>query len=208
VTAQVLGAIISAQVVAALVSALVSLLVATLSYRQKARELDLAVNTLQLRVAEMEQRFETVRQEQLAEIVKRRAETYPSLYGIVAEYGRSWEVGGKPRDRQWAQQFLDALLANNARNGVFFSNRVYREYGKLRDLLVDIRARVGENEAATAAQVEAMYSIIMGVPQPDGGRAPGLGSYLKDDLGSYVDSASSALYRPLTVNQSTSGGAV
>jgi DNA-binding Lrp family transcriptional regulator len=201
-----INAVLSATVTAAVVSGVVSVLVALIAYRQKARELDLnyrqkaqelelSLRTFQNRVAELQQRFEIARQEQVVEIVKKRAETYPAFYGVLAKYGRGWTLRGGIRDHAWASVFLDALLENNEKNGVFFSKPVYHAYGSLRDFLTTLRDSLRDGEVITDVQENEMYDIIMGQKRSDGSRAPGLGSLLKDDLAGYVTPALSALFQ-------------
>ena len=126
--------------------------------------------------------LETARQEQLTEVLKKRAETYPHLYAVISDYGRSWTLRGKQRDRNWAEEFLEALLTINARYGVFFSSDVYAAYGSLRDCLVFI---IRNFEANTPLKPQEMEEQIYNVIRGENGR-PGLGSWLKDDLASYV----------------------
>jgi hypothetical protein len=129
---------------------------------------------------------EATRQEQLTEILRKRIDTYPALYEIIAVYGRNWEIEGKLFDRDWAEAFLTALIDNNARNGAFFSNTIYKWYGLLRAHLEDLRRDLADGRQANEQEVAKLYNIIRGPLDSSGKQQPGLGSYIKDELGSYV----------------------
>ena len=152
---------------------------------------------LQQKYRALDVALETARQAQAAEIVKRRADTYPELYRIISDYGRSWDLLGKPRDAAWAGEFLGELLSNNAKNGVFFSKKVYEHYGYLREFLVSVLSRFTAGESIPKEAINlSLYAIIMGKERgPDQERDAGLGSYLKNELGGYVEIILSAEYQ-------------
>lgn len=157
----------------------------------KSQELEaqgnLKARELQVLASQLRAEQESVRQEQLTEILRKRIETYPVLYEIITVYGRNWEIEGKSFDHRWARSFLKALIDNNAKNGAFFSKRVYEWYGLLRTSLEDLSGRLAAGGVATREDIERLYDIIRGPILPSGDeRDPGLGSYIKDELGSYV----------------------
>ena len=158
----------------------------------KARDLEALAS--QLRTEQ-----EAVRQQQLTEILKKKIETYPALYEIIAKYGRNWEIHGKPFDQEWAKQFLVALLEINAHNGVFFSQPVYESFHDLRTCLIDIKHRLAGGGAASPDELNSLYAIIRGpYSRPDGSHSYGLGTKMKDDLGSYVTPIASASHPAAT----------
>jgi hypothetical protein len=207
--------------VAALLAALVSLLAALASLSLGRRQLQAAARQLdvqvKLKIKELDEQArlkrkeleadatrlraesEVARQQQLTEVLKKRIETYRALYEIVSVYGRNWQIEGKPRDQAWAAAFLKALIHNNATNGAFFSRRVYDWYGRLRQLLEQLSADLA-GRMATDQEIACLYDIIRGPVGPSGStRLPGLGSYLKDELGSYVTVIVSAAYEVPTL---------
>ena len=139
--------------------------------------------------------WEAVRQQQLTEVLRKRIDTYPALYEIISVYGRNWEIERKPFDVDWSRAFLKALIENNAKNGAFFSNRVYDWYGRLRTFLDELSTELSSGRLADHKEVAKLYDIIRGPLQPSGhSRDPGLGSFIKDELGSYISSVISATY--------------
>jgi hypothetical protein len=131
---------------------------------------------------------EAMRQAQLTEIVRKRIETYPAFYEIIAKYGRNWEINGESHNQEWAEKFLKELIDNNAKNGVFFSERVYRWYGALRNELQKLMKDLGNGREATEDEMQRIYDIIRG-PEMPGDQWPGLGTFLKNELGSYISAA-------------------
>lgn len=128
-------------------------------------------------------RLEDLRQTQALEVLKKRLEVYPRLYGIIANYGRSWEVAGKPFNNAWAKEFRDALLACNADTGVFFSDNVYLAYGALRNKLDEVEAATRAGGVAKREHILEIYAIIRARDEWDG---RGLGTFMKDDLGGFL----------------------
>lgn len=108
--------------IGAVITARVSIYLAqksvTAQAEQKSKELTAQAD---LKLKELTAQAEAMRQTQLTEIVRKRIETYPAFYEILAVYGRNWEIEGKSRNQEWAASFLKALIENNARNGAFFS---------------------------------------------------------------------------------------
>jgi len=157
---------------------------------------------LQALGAQLRAQQEALRQEQLTEILKKRIETYPALYEIISTFGRNWEIEGKRQDYTWAKSFLEALLANNAKNGAFFSEKVYQWYGELRNRLETLARELRDGREATQDEIGRLYDIIRGPIKSAGdAREPGLGSYIKDELGSYVTLIVSALHSPVEGRQ-------
>lgn len=150
-------------------------------------ELGLKARELEAIAQRLRSEQEGARQLQLAEVLKKRIETYPALYEVLMVYGRNWELEGKPRDHAWADAFLRALLDVNAKTGAFFSVRVYHWFVELRALLEELRQKLAGGGVTSEADVNRLYEVIRGPMKPSGdARDPGLGSYIKDELGSYV----------------------
>jgi hypothetical protein len=166
---------------------------------RKREELDEQAKALAARLR-MDQ--EGLRQVQLTEVLKKRIDTYPALYQIITVYGRNWEIQDKVRDSAWATLFLNALIDNNAGNGAFFSERVYRWYGLLRSLLENLTVALSTGREANEMEIELLYDIIRGpmlseeiqALGTDINQAPGLGSYIKDELGSYIIAGVSSVF--------------
>jgi hypothetical protein len=137
---------------------------------------------------DLEARVEALRQSQIIEIVKKRIDTYPYLYRVIADYGRNWKLRGKLYDNDWASRFLEELITCNAKYGVFFSDDVYIAYSDLRTLLEDIRTTTSPSGSATDEQIAELYSILRN--KYKGGR--GLGTIMKDDVGGFLLGALSA----------------
>ena len=128
----------------------------------------------------IEAEIEALRQAQMAEILKKRIETYPDLWRIVLRYHRHWRMQRKLFDAKWAQEFLDSINTFNESCGIFFSQDAYASFAQLRDLLVSIEYKFSRDELVPESDFSDLGNIIIGT----NGR-PGLGTYLKDDLGSY-----------------------
>jgi hypothetical protein len=150
-------------------------------------ELGLKARELEEIAQRLRSEQEGARQIQLTEVLKKRIETYPALYEVLMVYGRNWELEGKPRDHAWADAFLRALLDVNAKTGAFFSVRVYHWFVELRALLEELRQTLMDGGVASEAGIDRLYDVIRGPMKPSGdSREPGLGSFIKDELGSYV----------------------
>jgi hypothetical protein len=140
-------------------------------------------------------RNEAARQTQMTEVLKKRIETYPELYRIISAYGRAWELSDRPWDLEWCETFLSDLLRNNEKNGAFFSNKVYESYGDLRGHLESLRSRLRHGGHVTDEDIEKLYAIIRGPIKPSGdSRGPGLGSWMKNELGAEVETFTSVLH--------------
>jgi hypothetical protein len=210
---EVMAAIISGGIslLVGVVTAGVSIIVArqnavsasTLKTRELLTQVELKTRELsdqaEQKLRELRSHSESMRQAQMTDIVRKRIETYPKLYEIISIYGRNWELEGKVRDRAWASAFLMELINNNAVNGAFFSNVVYVWYGILRSFLEELLknedfAIKGE---ASKKQEAKLYAIIRGPEIQLKGEKhlfPGLGSVIKDELGSYIVSAISVTH--------------
>jgi hypothetical protein len=196
VVAALIAAVVSA--VGLLVSLEVGRRTIDTQVKLKSQELqaqaDLKLKELESLAAKLRVEQEGLRQAQLTEILKKRIETYPALYEILAVYGRNWEIEGKRHDHAWARAFLRVLIENNAKNGAFFSQTVYDHYSELRTALEHLTKDLASGRQATREEVDALYEIIRGVTLPSGERAAGLGTYIKDELGSYITTVVSAAH--------------
>ena len=84
------------------------------------------------------------------------------------------------------------------KNGAFFSEMVYIRYGALRSSLERLTKDLADGPKATEDEMEWIYDIIRGPlfrfgPDKEQ-RLPGLGSFLKDELGSYITAVVSAAH--------------
>lgn len=158
-----------------------------------ARELELKREELDTLRSQLEQGLEDMRQEQFAEILKRRLDAYPKIYQALQKYNRIWRFSGAPLDHGWAKQFLEAMLDCNAAYGVLFSQSVYSSFADLRNFLYELEERLRDGGTATEEDIERIDGVISGpLNEAKTKRGPGLGSYMKDDLGSYRTIAISA----------------
>ena len=88
------------KVIAALIAGVVSLTVGVISFfatRSKVRS--------------------EMTQTQFRDILKKRIEVYPKLWSISIRYETNWTIEDKPKDREWAQQYLEELSAFNVEGG-------------------------------------------------------------------------------------------
>ena len=150
-------------VVAALVAGAVSVTVGVISY-------------LSNRSAVRHQ----VQQSQFRDVLLRRIELYPKLWRIHICYETHWVLDGKPKTREWAQQYLAALNEFNLEGGVFFSEGLYQRFRELRDTLHDAVRTTAPNTLVESSVADLIRETVYGRVGK-----PGLSAYEKDDLGSY-----------------------
>lgn len=177
----------SPQVLAALIAAMVSLLGVLASFFSSRWELRTALKKLDLD-------FESLRQTQLKDILAKRMEAYPKLWSVMLTYDLNWQIEGKVMDQEWAKQFLIKLNECNAEYGVFFSQSVYSKFYQFRSALIDIERKLSNDENIVRADIEALATIAVGDSSN-----PGLGTLLKDDLGSYMPTVFQLSRGPATV---------
>ncbi len=127
-----------------------------------------------------------LRQAQLGQILQKRIEVYPILWSINIRYLTNWEIEGRPWNHEWAENYLQELNAFNIDNGLFFSQKLYGKFAKLREYLTG----AVENTPAGGKVPEEQWSLIWGEVygkrnKPLKKSTPGLSTFLKDDLGSY-----------------------
>lgn len=157
-----MGSVVST-LVAALIAGLVSLAVTTVTTRATARSTSMQVL-----------------QAQFAEIIKKRVEMYPNLWRIHIYYETNWTFDGKPKTREWAQEYVEALNDFNLDGGLYFSEDLYSRFVELRGALYEAIDRTGSGEVVPPLDAQTIRGIVYG----GSGRA-GLATHLKDDLGSY-----------------------
>lgn len=117
-------------------------------------------------------------QTQFKEIITKRLEVYPALWRVLIHYESNWSHEGKPKTREWAQEYVAKLNEVNLGAGLFFSQDLYVKFVELRRGLYDAidATEPGEHVLDTSAIRFAVYGR---------GGEPGLSTHLKDDLGSY-----------------------
>jgi hypothetical protein len=64
-----------------------------------------------------------VHQTQFKDILAKRLEVYPRLWRIHIQYETNWVLEGKPKTREWAEQYAAALNEFNLEGGLFFSEK-------------------------------------------------------------------------------------
>jgi hypothetical protein len=170
-------------VVAAIIAGAVSLVAAVVSVFSA--RWTLASARERLRAEE-----DALRQNVLTEVLDRRMNAYAALWSVMISHGLNWRLEGKPVDASWADGFLEDLNACNAAHGAFFSQAVYEKFFAYRSCLLEIRRRAGSGEPLGERDLLVLEAIASGV---DG--QPGLGTVIKDDLGSYVHPITRAALR-------------
>ena len=118
-------------------------------------------------------------QTQFRDILKKRIEVYPKLWSISIRYETNWTIEDKPKDREWAQQYLEELSAFNVEGGLFFSQALYSRFHELRTALIQAMSQTSPGDVVNDQLTTKIRNIVYG----NGG--PGLSTHLKDDLGSY-----------------------
>jgi hypothetical protein len=121
-----------------------------------------------------------VRQTQFKDVVAKRIELYPGLWRIHIFYETNWNLEGKPKTREWAEQYVSALNEFNLEGGLFFSEDLYRKFGDLRAGLYEAIRSTKPNGVVEASLAEKIRFAVYG-----GRGIAGLSTYVKDDLGSY-----------------------
>ena len=120
-----------------------------------------------------------VHQAQFKDILTKRIELYPKLWHIHIQFETNWTFEGRPKTREWAEEYVSALNEFNLEGGLFFSQSLYEKFFELRDRLYKAIHRTQPTELVAESLTEEIRRIVYG---NDG---PGLSTYLKDDLGSY-----------------------
>jgi len=131
-------------------------------------------------IAKMENELESLRQSQISKILDKRIEAYPIVYKTLLKFHRHWLYERKPIDGNWSRNFLTELNKFNEDYGVFLSQPAYNCFAELRGLLIEIDFKLSRGKIASEHEMETLDNIILGKEN-----SPGLGSFLKDDLGSY-----------------------
>jgi len=159
----------------------------TRKVRLETRKLNLEANTkahnLVLDIQKLQKDFETIRQAQFSETLRKRLDSYPKVWGVIHNFTINWNEDS-PRDLHWVESFLTSINQVDTEYGVFFSEAVYQRFRQLQDLLFEMKQRLSKNPTKPVSFVELKMvdTIFRGSP-----RTPGLAAFLKDDLGSYRD---------------------
>lgn len=125
-----------------------------------------------------------LQQSQMASILAKRIETYPKLWSTHIRYETNWTFDGKPKDGNWARQYLAELNDFNVENGLYFSQNLYEKFAELRRNLMKAIADTREGELVDPQLAESIRTSVYGDKDN-----PGLSTILKDDLGSYRGTA-------------------
>jgi hypothetical protein len=144
-------------------------------------ELDLKKQEIETAQKELEGEIEGLRQSQYELILAKRVEIYPKLWAIHITFETNWTIEAKPKDREWACQYLDSLNQFNVENGLFFSQDLYRMFHKLRTKLIEAKNSTLNDEEVSADLTREIRFIVYGKKN----EYLGLSYYEKDDLGSY-----------------------
>jgi hypothetical protein len=96
-------------------------------------------------------------------------------------YDLNWGLEGKQFDRSWSLEFLRELNACNAEHGVFFSQPVYERFAEFRTFLADTTKHSKQGEEISEDDRRGLEEQLFSTTKKSG-----LGTVLKDDLGSYI----------------------
>jgi len=132
----------------------------------------------------IELHLESLKQNQLSEIVKKRIEVYPKLWKIIITYGTEWVFEEKEYNIEWAKNYLNELREYNKEYGVFFSQEVYNSFFYLRHGLTKIIKNHKLNNTISQSECSDLYKIIINLTT----MCEPLSVVMKDDLGSYSKS--------------------
>jgi hypothetical protein len=119
-----------------------------------------------------------VQQAQFKDVVTKRIELYPKLWRIQIHYETNWTLEGRPKNREWAQQYVAELNEFNLEGSVFFSEDLYRKFHQLRSALYRAIRETEPNSIVADFLAQQIGATVYG----NGG--PGLSTYIKDYLGS------------------------
>ncbi len=129
--------------------------------------------------------MQILKQQQLGEILKKRIEVYPILWEIVSVH---WQyTDNNKKNLSWCKKFKIELQRFNEKYGVFLSQPVYEKIHDLRTQLELICITFSNDDSLIIdnLQIEIINSIWFG--SKDYGH--GLATHLKNDLGSYSQTA-------------------
>jgi len=132
----------------------------------------------------IELHLETLKQNQLSEIVKKRINVYPKLWKIIISYGTEWVFEEKKYDIEWAKNYRNELREYNKEYGVFFSQEVYNSFFYLRQGLTKIIKKHTLNNTISQSECAKLYELIINITT----MCEPLSVVMKDDLGSYSKS--------------------
>ena len=153
-----------------LLSALISGMIAIIS----------VVVSVSISRQQLKSEFESLRQSQFTEILKKRIEVYPKVWDIVLTYTINWNIEQKEHNRKWVSEFLSAINECHAEIGVYFSQAVYRKFHELQTELIDLERKFIKEGKITQQDIDRVSVVFIGT-----GQTLGLATHLKNDLGSY-----------------------
>lgn len=179
------AAIISSSI--ALLSIIATTLITRAQYlnQQKLQKKDFELRTqeLEITINRLTAEYEALKQSQFTEVLKKRIDVYPKIWGVFVDYMINWKLEGKPRNLKWANEFLTAINHCNSETGVFFSHDFYSKFAIFRDTLVEVKMRGDDGIEVTENDVRQLESMYFG------SKETGIAATLKDDLGSYGELA-------------------
>jgi hypothetical protein len=117
----------------------------------------------------------------MASILAKRIDIYPKLWSIHIRYETNWTFDKKPKDVEWARQYLSELREFNNEYGLFFSENLYKKFGELRGYLMEAIENTKDGGVIDTALTLKIRLSVYGESE----KKPGLSTILKDDLGSY-----------------------
>ncbi|MCF8366746.1 MAG: hypothetical protein K9H16_13240 [Bacteroidales bacterium] len=145
--------------------------------RVKAIELDNTQKSL-------ERELEELKQNQLQSIINKRLEAYPELWSVHIKFETNWTYEKRKKDKNWAEQYVNALNAVNIKYGLFFTQDLYAKFFELRKELYLAIDNADKETHEIPAQITTNIRRIV-----YGHNGPGLSTIEKDDLGSYINVA-------------------
>lgn len=181
-----LTAIISGSI--ALLGVIISASITRAQYRIQhkfqAKELELKTKEFELITNQLTAEYESLKQSQYTEVLKKRMEIYPLIWGVMVDYMINWKLEGKSRNADWVNELLVAINKCNSSIGVFFSQDFYSKFATFRHILIGIKIKCDNGVPVSDDDLQELDFLYFGSKE-----SSGLSAILKDDLGSYGESA-------------------
>jgi len=166
-------------VLAAVIAASVSLLGVLVSFAGARWQLTAALRKVEVDML-------ALRQNLLRDVMGKRMEAYQKLWSLLQANVSDRITMGKAPDLGWLEDFFSKVTACHADYGVFFSERVYVKLLAIRQTLFELRDAAAHGVSITPDDMRQMDLLWSGEKAT---RTPGLATLIKEDLGSYEETA-------------------
>ena len=162
------------------ISSLIAIIGVYVSFRTAKSQIKLKSKSIENEVLKIETELESLKQSQISKILDKRIEVYPILYKTLLTFHRHWLYERKPINGVWSKNFINEINKFNEDHGVFLSQPAYNSFNELRGLLIEMDFKLSRGKIASEDEMGKLDDIILGKEN-----YPGIGAFLKDDLGSY-----------------------